>query len=173
MARVDAQRNREKILGAARAAFADPAADPSMAEISRRAGVGMATLYRNFANRRELLEALYSDEVDALCEAAATLGFVDWMRRFFTYFTNKRHVARELLEQPDDTGTVFSAGRARVMAAGQPLLEAAQAAGEVRPELTLEQVIDLVAAVAKIQGDPAYVEPILQAALDGLRPGAP
>ncbi|HTU97078.1 MAG TPA: helix-turn-helix domain-containing protein, partial [Solirubrobacteraceae bacterium] len=57
--RADAERNREKILAAARAAFADPDADVSMAEISRRADVGMATLYRNFSNRRELLEALY------------------------------------------------------------------------------------------------------------------
>ena len=42
-----------------------------MAEISRRAGVGMATLYRNFPGRRELLEALYTEEVDAICAAAA------------------------------------------------------------------------------------------------------
>ena len=54
--RVDAERNRERILSAAREAFADPEADVSMAEISRGAGVGSATLYRNFANRRQLLE---------------------------------------------------------------------------------------------------------------------
>jgi AcrR family transcriptional regulator len=65
--RADAERNRDKILAAARAAFAEPDAQPSMAEISRRAGVGMATLYRNFPGRRELLEALYTDEVDAIC----------------------------------------------------------------------------------------------------------
>ena len=63
--RADAERNRDKILAAARSAFADPEADISMAEISRRAGVGMATLYRNFPGRRELLEALYTDEVTA------------------------------------------------------------------------------------------------------------
>src|SRR5690349_19569836 len=68
--RADAERNRDKILAAARAAFADPAAEVSMAEIARRAGVGMATLYRNFPGRRELLEALFTDEVDAICEAA-------------------------------------------------------------------------------------------------------
>lgn len=44
-----------------------------MAEISRRAGVGMATLYRNFPGRRELLEALYVDEVNAICKAAEPL----------------------------------------------------------------------------------------------------
>ncbi|MCU1388649.1 MAG: transcriptional regulator, TetR family, partial [Ilumatobacteraceae bacterium] len=71
MPRSDAERNRAKILTAARTAFAEPDVEPSMAEISRRAGVGMATLYRNFAGRRELLEALYIDEVDALCAAAS------------------------------------------------------------------------------------------------------
>ena len=67
--RADAERNRDKILAAARTAFADPDAEVSMAEISRRAGVGMATLYRNFPGRQELLEALYTNEVDAVCTA--------------------------------------------------------------------------------------------------------
>jgi AcrR family transcriptional regulator len=71
--RADAERNRANILAAARSAFADPRTEVSMAEVSRRAGVGMATLYRNFPGRRELLEALYIDEVDAVCEAAETL----------------------------------------------------------------------------------------------------
>jgi AcrR family transcriptional regulator len=72
--RTDAERNRDKIITVARAAFADAEAEVSMAEISRRAGVGMATLYRNFASRRELLEALYSEEVDAICIAAEIPG---------------------------------------------------------------------------------------------------
>src|ERR1700712_4387964 len=68
--RADAERNRDKILTAARLAFAEPGAEISMAEISRRAGVGMATLYRNFPGRRELLEALYTEEVAAVADAA-------------------------------------------------------------------------------------------------------
>jgi AcrR family transcriptional regulator len=72
--RADAERNRDKILATARSAFADPEADISMAEVSRRAGVGMATLYRNVPGRREFLEALYTDEVDAICEAAGSVG---------------------------------------------------------------------------------------------------
>jgi AcrR family transcriptional regulator len=175
--RADAERNREKILTAARGAFTDPDADVSMAEISRRAGVGMATLYRNFSNRRELLEALYIDEVDAVCTAAETIDadtpgatFTAWLRRFFIYFTSKRHVASELLEYSDRDNPVFGAGRPRVIAAGRPLLLAAQDAHEVRGDLTLEQILDMVVAIAKIPGDPSYLEPILQATLDGLRP---
>jgi AcrR family transcriptional regulator len=108
--RVDAQRNRERILTAARAAFADPDADISMAEIARRAGVGSATLYRNFTNRRELLEALYVDEIDAVCEAAVTIDgdspgaiLEAWLHRFYAYFSSKRLVAAELLKHSDAT----------------------------------------------------------------------
>jgi hypothetical protein len=56
-----------------------------------------------------------------------------------------------------------------VLAAGRPLLVAAQQVHEVRDDLTLEQVLDMVVAIAMIQGDTRYLAPILQSALDGLR----
>jgi AcrR family transcriptional regulator len=174
--RADAERNRDKILAAARDAFADPEAEISMAEISRRAGVGMATLYRNFPGQQELLEALYSDEVDAVCDAAATLEaqtagelLTAWLRRFFVFFNSKRHVGTELLRHSSDNASFLSENRDRVLAAAQPLLDAAQLSGEIRPDLTLVQLLDMVIAIATIHGDPSYVEPILRAALDGLR----
>jgi AcrR family transcriptional regulator len=143
-----------------------------MAEISRRAGVGMATLYRNFPGRRELLEALYTDEVDAICQAAEAPGasLLSWLRQLFAFFASKRHIAAELLKHTDSGDPVFGGSRARVTAAGQPLLAAAQHASEVRDDLTLEQVLDLIHAIATIRGDTGYVQPILQTALDGLRP---
>ena len=174
--RADAERNRDKILAAARAAFADPDAEVSMAEISRRAGVGMATLYRNFPGRQELLEALYTDEVNAICQAAETTGgetpgatLVAWLHRFFAFTTSKRHIASELLKQTDRSDPLFENNRTRVIAAGRPLLAAAQHAREVRDDLTLEQILDMIVAVATIHGDTGYTEPILRAALDGLR----
>jgi AcrR family transcriptional regulator len=175
--RADAQRNRDRILEAARAAFGEPGAEVSMAEVSRRAGVGMATLYRNFPGRRELLEALYADEVDALCAAAESVEgdtpgarFEAWLRRFFDYFTSKRPIASALLEHVTGDDPVFDRNRARVLAAGGSLLAAAQAAHEIRDDLALEQILDLTIAVGKISADAGYVEPILRAALDGLRP---
>jgi AcrR family transcriptional regulator len=175
--RADAERNRARILAAARSAFADPEAEISMAEVSRRAGVGMATLYRNFPGRRELLEALYADEVSAVCEAAGTVAgetpgavLAAWLRRFAAFVTSKRHIGAELLEHTDRSNPLFEGNRARVMAAGRPLLAAAQGAHEVRDDLTLEQVLDMIIAIATIHGDARYREPILQAALDGLRP---
>jgi AcrR family transcriptional regulator len=169
--RADAARNRDKILAAAREAFADPDAEISMAEVSRRAGVGMATLYRNFPGRRELLEALYTEEVDAVCAAAAGApDLAAWLRSFFAFSTAKRHIAAELLTHVAGTDPVFDDNRTRVLASGRPLLEAAQRRGEIRADLTLEQVLDMVIAIARIQGDTGYVEPILDTALAGLRP---
>ena len=173
--RADAERNRDRILAAARAAFADPDADVSMIEIARRAGVGSATLYRNFTNRRDLLEALYVDEIDAVCAAAQAIdendpgaALRDWLRRFYTYFTSKRIVAAELLEHTDADAPVFGTGLARVLDAGRPLVLAAQATGELRGDLSIEQLLDLIAAIAKISGDAAHREPILNATLDSL-----
>jgi hypothetical protein len=57
-----------------------------------------------------------------------------------------------------------------VFAAGEPLPAAAQRSAEARDDLTLEQIPDLTIAIAKVHGDAAHVEPILEAALDGLRP---
>jgi AcrR family transcriptional regulator len=174
--RADAERNRDKILAAARSAFAEPDADVSMAEISRRAGVGMATLYRNFPGRRELLEALYADRISDLCVAAETVGgetpgatLAAWLRRFFTFVTSKRAIAAELLERSDGSNPLLGEGRARVLAAGRPLLEAARDADEVRDDLTLEQITDMLVAIARINGESNYVGPILEAALDGVR----
>jgi AcrR family transcriptional regulator len=148
-----------------------------MAEISRRAGVGMATLYRNFPGRQELLEALYTDEVNAVCKAAEIIdgetpgaALAAWLHRFFAFTTSKRHIASELLKQTDRSDPLFENNRTRVIAAGRPLLVAAQDAGEVRDNLTLEQILDMIVAIATIHGDTGYTGPILQAALDGLRP---
>jgi AcrR family transcriptional regulator len=174
--RADAERNRVKILATARTAFADLGAEISMAEIARRAGVGMATLYRHFPSRRELLEALYTNEVDAVCEAAGTLAgdtpeavLVAWLRRFFTFITSKQPVGAELLKHSRGTATVMGESRRRVTDAGRPLLLAAQRTGDVREDLTLEQILDMIVAIASIHGEPEYLEPILQSALAGLR----
>jgi AcrR family transcriptional regulator len=175
--RTDAERNRDKIITVARAAFADSETEVSMAEISRRAGVGMATLYRNVPGRRERREARYSEEVDAICMAAETptgqtpgARLVSWLRQLFVFFASKRHIASELLKHNDSGAPVFGGGRARVIAAGQPLLAVAQDAQEIRSDLALEQILDLIHAIATIDGDTSYRQLILETALDGLRP---
>jgi AcrR family transcriptional regulator len=173
--RADAARNRRRIIEAARAAFAENGAATSMNEIARRAGVGSATLYRNFATRHELLEALLAEEVDEVCAAAATVEgaspqerLMNWLRRFFRYVTAKRPVVLGLLEHTDTNDPVFQT-RGRFLAAGQPLFTAAKEAHQIAEDLDLGQILDLVIAVAKIPGTPEYRQPILDAALAGLR----
>ena len=173
--RSDAERNRERILAAGRAVLADRSSEVSMAEVARRAGVGMATLYRNYPGRRELLEGLYAHEVDDLCRAAEhTSGppgraLLTWLHRFAVFHENKHPIAAELLRHTDRADPVFGSSRDRVLDAGQPLLVAAQQAGEARSDLTIDQVLDLVLAVVTVPGNRTYVEPIMRTALDGLR----
>jgi hypothetical protein len=95
--------------------------------------------------------------------------FMAWLHRFFAFATSKHHVASELLVHTDRGNPIFNESRARVIVAGRPLLLAAQHAHEVRDDLTLEQVLDMIVAIASVHGDPAYLEPMLRTALDGLR----
>jgi AcrR family transcriptional regulator len=176
--RAAAARNRDGILTAARIAFADPeAAEISMAEIARRAGVGMATLYRNFPGRRELLEAVYIDEIDAVCDAALTLraeapgaAFVAWLRVVLAFVPHKRAIVSQLLEHTDHDDPLLHTNRDRALDAGRPLLAGAQRAGEIRDDLTFDQIIDMLNAIAKIPAGPDYLGPMFQTLLDGLRP---
>jgi AcrR family transcriptional regulator len=174
--RTDAVRNRERVLQAARAAVAEGGAEVSMAEIIRRSGVGSATLYRNFPSRRELLEAILDQEINDFCDAASTIAgdtaearLTAWLRQLCDYVAGKRPIVVELLEHGDRTGPVLGTVRGRVLAAGAPLLAAAQDAGEITTAISLDQILDLVAAIAKIPGDAAHREPILDVALAGLR----
>jgi hypothetical protein len=96
-----------------------------------------------------------------------------WLHRFFAFATSKHHVASELLVHVDRSNPIFNESRARVLAADRPLLVAAQRTHEVRNDLTLEQILDLVVAITQIHGESDYLEPILQTALDGLRPRPP
>ncbi|APY91360.1 TetR/AcrR family transcriptional regulator [Streptomyces alfalfae] len=69
--RADARRNRERVLGAARAVFAEHGIDAPMATVARRAGVGVATLYRHFPTRDALVRGVFAQQMEA-CERALT-----------------------------------------------------------------------------------------------------
>jgi AcrR family transcriptional regulator len=175
--RADARRNYDKVVAAAREAFAERGASASLEEVARRAGVGIGTLYRHFPNRQALLEAVYVDELEDLCRTAADLAgmgaweaLVAWMHRFVAYLATKQALAHELLEFVDRDAPLFQSCRAAMFAAGEPLLARAQEAREVRPDTNFAEVIQMVGGIAKIQGaEPEQVNHILQIALDGLR----
>jgi len=175
--RADARRNYEKVLAAAREAFAEGGEATSLEEIARRTGVGIGTLYRHFPNRQALVEALYLDEVEEVCRSAAELDGADpwealngWFERFIGYLATKRALAHELLNYMDQDATLFQTCRASLWAAGEPLLARAQEAGVVRRDVTIGEVIQMVVGIAKIPAaDPSQTEHILRIALDGLR----
>jgi AcrR family transcriptional regulator len=175
--RADARRNYDKVLAAAREAFAEGGESTALEEIARRAGVGIGTLYRHFPNRQALLEALYLEEVEEICRSAAQLEGADpwealnrWFERFIAYVATKRALASELMNYLDPDASLFKASRASLFAAGEPLLVRAQEAGVVRQDVTIAEVIQMVMGIAKIPAsDPAQTERILRIALDGLR----
>ena len=175
--RADARRNYDKVIEAARDAFAERGDATSLEEIARRAEVGIGTLYRNFPTRQALLEAVYVDEVESLCRSASEFetlppwdAFSAWAHRLVGYLVTKQALASELLEYMDHDAPLFKSCRESLMSAGQPLLERAQDAQVVRADTGLWDILHLIGGIAKIPGaDPERIEHILTVALDGLR----
>jgi AcrR family transcriptional regulator len=174
--RADARRNRERVLAAAREAFAAGGESTSLEEVARRAGVGIGTLYRHFPSRQALLEALYVNEVEQVCRTASQLAdadpwqaFHDWFEQLIGYLITKRALAAELLNYLDADAALFSQCRTGLYEAGEPLLKRAQDAGVVRPDVEFPQVMQMVVGISKIPSEPVQIEHILRIALDGLR----
>ena len=180
--RADARRNYDKVLAAAREAFAEGGESTALEEIARRAGVGIGTLYRHFPNRQALLEAVYLEEVEVICRSAAKqLEGADpwealngWFESFSGYLATKHALAAELLNYMDRDAQLFKASRAALWEAGEPLLRRAQDARVVRPDVEIGDVISLVIGIAKIPAaDPRQTQHLLRVALDGLRYSPP
>jgi AcrR family transcriptional regulator len=171
--RVDAARNFDAILAAARAEFTEHGTDAALDDIARRAGVGPATLYRHFATRGDLIEAVYVAEVDALCQDATRLAtqeapwpaLVAWVRHFVTYMATKR-VLLDALDR--DSGT-FRACRDALYEFGGSLLARAQQSGEARTDLTIDDVLRFIVGVTGSPfGSDQQRELILDMAVAGL-----
>jgi AcrR family transcriptional regulator len=177
--RADARRIFDALIAAARAAFTEHDASASLEDIARRAGVGIGTLYRHFPTRADLIQAVYVEEVEGLARAAEDVSaespfdaLVQWLHGFVGYIATKQALADELFAIADHNAEVFASCRATLQAAGRPLLERAQAAGEVRPDANIEDVIRMVGAIAKMPAaEPGEIERVLDLALDGLRAG--
>lgn len=175
--RADARRNYDKLIEAARAAFTDKGADASLEDIARRADVGIGTLYRHFPTRQALLEATYLEEVEALCASADELcdlepwdALTRWLRRFADYVSTKKALSAELLGTMGTNSELFAECHTAIFAAGGPLLERAQAAGVVRPDVTANDALRLVSGVLMVRSAaPEEINRLLNLAMDGLR----
>uniref|UniRef100_A8LZF0 Regulatory protein TetR n=1 Tax=Salinispora arenicola (strain CNS-205) TaxID=391037 RepID=A8LZF0_SALAI len=157
--RVDAARNRERILEAARHEVARSGADTSLEQVARRAGLGSATVRRRFPNRRLLLEAVQWDQVMTLCaEAADQARAADphqalrsWLTSVTRYVTSSSAMAASLtpLGRTERGESCF----AKVAAAGQPLVERAAAVGAVHPGATAADLITVVTGIVLVTRD--------------------
>ncbi|HKC27936.1 MAG TPA: helix-turn-helix domain-containing protein [Jatrophihabitans sp.] len=175
--RADAKRNREQLLAAARAAFSERGTAASLEDIARRAQVGVGTLYRHFPTRQALLEAVYVDEVEALCRTAADFGdrdswdaLIAWFDRFVDYVATKKALAEEMMATVGAQAPVFRQCHDAIFTAGEPLLERAKADGAVRSDVEFVDVLRMVSGVCMIRNaESADIRRVLRMALDGLR----
>jgi AcrR family transcriptional regulator len=175
--RADAARNYDKLIAAAREAFTEDGASASLEDIARRAGVGIGTLYRNFATRQELLEAVYVEEVETICRAADEVdgaepwdALATWLLRFAGYAATKKALMTELMAYMDGNAPVFTLCRRAIGEAGEPLLAAAKRSGAVRDDVEFMDIVRMVGGIANIpNAEPGQVDRILAVALDGLR----
>ncbi|MEU9077441.1 TetR/AcrR family transcriptional regulator [Kitasatospora sp. NPDC004745] len=185
--RADATRNRERIVLAARDAFVEHGADVPLDEIAKRAGVGNATLYRNFPDRRALIREvalLVKNRVLAIAETAAADadapgggGPFDALQRFAhaTVAEKVGALCPVFTSHVDPYDPDLTEARERLTAAVSGLMERARAAGELRPDA---EHGDLVIAMSQLtrplpgtscQLLDDFVHRHLQLFLDGLR----
>jgi AcrR family transcriptional regulator len=171
--RADARRNFDALLAAARDAFNRDGIDVPLEDIARQAGVGIATLYRNFPTRSDLVEAVYVSEIEELLQAARDArgrepwdAFETWLRRFSGYVATKMAMLQGLNKDSE----MFRACRVAMHDAASPLFERAQAAGEVRADTNLDDVLRLVSGVtASHYESDAQRDRVLALALDAIR----
>ena len=174
--RADARRNHEKLVAAARAAFAEDGTGAPLEDVAERAGVGIGTLYRHFPTRQALLEAVYVDEVEAMARAADDLAELPpwealsrWLHQYVGFAATKRALNEALLEAAPDSN-VLATCRTAISRAGDALVERAQRAGVVRADTSFADVGRMVAGIAMVPtADPGQKERLLDLALDGLR----
>ncbi len=183
--RSDARRNRELVLAAAESVFSEMGLSAPIEEVGRRAGVGVGTVCRHFATKQLLVEAvlkamytsLLDDALAALERADPGPAFRDF---YFSLsdFQARHRVLAEQMATAIDMQIAAPELKAALHDAMSRLVERAQAAGEVRPDIGPADVAMLfsgLAAATAVAGalQPAMRERCAAIILDGLRPEVP
>lgn len=162
--RTDSQRNRERILEAAKQAFTRSGATASLDDIAKQAGVGAGTLYRHFPTRDDLLEAVYRTEVERLAAAerrfAETLPPVEalraWMLLFVDYIATKKIIAPALNTMVGGPAKVFEASYAQVWEAIRALVKRAIKSGDIRTDLEPLDLLRALIGVSNVATSPDW-----------------
>lgn len=178
--RADARRNRERVLAAAEAVFAESGLKAPVEEVARRAGVGVGTVCRNFPTKQALVEAVVGAMYETLLvEVEASLADPDPAHAFERFVVGlpafqARH--RALADQMANENALDSEPRDKLLRAVSELVARAQAAGAIRSDIGPGDVSMLFSGVAhatSVAGDlqPVLRERFVRIILDGLRAG--
>jgi AcrR family transcriptional regulator len=150
--RQDARDNRERILAAAEAVFGDHGAAGSTEEVARRAGVGIATVFRHFPTKDALIEAALLRHLDRVAEHARALtdhadpgaAWNTLVRVMIETGATKLTLASMLTEREN-----AMAAATRLKATAAEILRRAQDSGAVRPSVTIEEVYLLIRGLSQ------------------------
>lgn len=179
--RADARRNREQLLDAANAAFAEAGTGVALEEIARRAGVGIGTLYRHFPTREALIEAAYRHELAQVADTADALlaegGRGDalleaWFGRFLGYAAAKRGMGEAIRSIVAATPELRGEAYDVLLGAIGRLVAAGIADGSIRADARADDVMRATSAVWLIPMEPGWQDQagrVLSLLLDGLR----
>ncbi|WP_193374364.1 TetR/AcrR family transcriptional regulator [Bradyrhizobium liaoningense] len=183
--RADAVRNRERVLEAAKAVFNAGGPEASLEAVAKRAGVGIGTLYRHFPTREDLFEAVYRREVEQLSELAEQLKYakdpVDalrrWLRSNVEFVATKKGMSAALALTFQSSSELAAFSMDRLTKAIGSLLDRAVAAGQMRGDISPEDLLRTLVGMCYMHDQPGWQSSVLRMLdvfVDGLRmrPGA-
>jgi len=179
--RADATRNRDQLLAVATRVFASAKAEPSMREIARKAGVGIATLYRHFPTKESLVDAVYQSQVVRLTSGARKLldkqppaeAMRRWMDLFGDWIATKNGMLDTLLAMVESGEIAHGETRTELLAAITTILDAGRSVGELRRDVTAEDIAASLIGIFTVAPRPqrrALAGRLLNVLMDGLRP---
>jgi len=179
-ARSDARANRESLVRAAAALFAEVGATVPLDAIARRAGVSIATLYRHFPSREALVVEVYRSEIERLGDTdgilqesnTAAQALAVWVRRFIDYADTKQVLGEVIHALPDDERP---SARATVTGAIDRLLDAGRRDGSLRDDVDADDVLLMFGGVWSLPEDfrrRERVDRLAAFVIDGLRGNA-
>ena len=178
--RADAIRNRERVLEAAKAVFSAGGPEASLEAVARKAGVGIGTLYRHFPTREALFEAVYRREVQQLSELEEALKSepdpVDalrrWLRSNVEFVATKKGMSAALALAVQSSSELTAFSFDRLTKAVGALLDRAVAAGEIRSDISPEDLLRALVGMCYLHDQPGWqksVVRLLDVFVDGLR----
>jgi AcrR family transcriptional regulator len=178
--RADAVRNRERVLEAAKTVFSAGGSDASLEAVARHAGVGIGTLYRHFPTREALYEAVYRREVEQLGELADQLNVQPkpvealrrWLRAIVEFVATKKGMAAALALVAHGSSELHAYSFDRLTKAVGALLNRAVAAGEIRSDISAEDVLRALVGMCYMHDQPGWQSTVLRLLdvfVDGLR----